>query len=149
MGNRAAIAIRKTKGSPAIYLHWNGGPESVLAFIHAAKELGVRSPAYDPDYCLGRLGQIIGNFFGGSNSFGFGRVGYVDDSDNGTYFLGGDFAIQSRTAGGAKTVDELTAEEHARYEGIKTSIIKNQAAAFDDSRYAEEIVITRVPRSSP
>lgn len=84
MGNRAAIAIRKTKGSPAIYLHWNGGPESVLAFLHAAKELEVRSPANDEDYCLGRLGQIIGNFFGGTTSLGFGRVGYVDDSDNGT-----------------------------------------------------------------
>lgn len=146
MGNRAAIAIRKTKGSPAIYLHWNGGPESVLAFLHAAKELEVRSPANDEDYCLGRLGQIIGNFFGGTTSLGFGRVGYVDDSDNGTYFIGGDFEIVDRTWSGAKTVEELDQGDREKYESIKAGIIRNQAAAFDDSEYRKEIVITRQER---
>lgn len=146
MGNRAAIAIRKTRGSPAIYLHWNGGPESVLAFLHAAKELGVRSPGYNENYCLGRLGQIVGNFFGGTTSLGFGRVGHLDDSDNGTYFIGGDFEIVERTHKGAKTVDELDDGERKKYEEIKASIIENQSPAFDDSKYQDKIVITRVPR---
>lgn len=145
MGNRAAIAVCKTKGSPAIYLHWDGEPESVLAFLHAAKELGVRRPDQDPDYCLGRLGQIIGNFFGGTISLGFGRVGHVDDSDNGTYFIGGDFEIVDRTHPGAKTVDELT--NIKKYRELKASIIEQQGAAFDDTRYQDKIVITRVPRS--
>ena len=149
MGNRAAIAIRKTKGSPAIYLHWNGGPESVLAFLHAAKALKVRSPESDPDYCLGRLAQIIGNFFGGTTSMGIGRVGHVDDSDNGTYFIGGDFEIKSRTQGEVKTVDGLNKEEKDRYVAMRDQIIEFQTAAFDDSDYMADVVITRVRRSRP
>lgn len=146
MGNRAAIAIRKAKTAPALYLHWNGGPESVLAFLHAARELDVRSPGSDPGYCLARLGQIIGNFFGGTTSLGFGQVGYVDDSDNGTYFIGGDFEIVSRTYDGPTTVDELSATDRAKYEGMKAEIIKNQGPAFDDSECRKDIVITRVER---
>lgn len=146
MGNRATIAVHQTKGSPAIYLHWNGGPESVLAFLHAAKELGVRSPASDPEYCLSRLGQIIGNFFGGTTSFGFGQVGLLDDSDNGTYFIGGDFAIIKRTHQGAKTVEELNEGDREKYMNIKALIIRCQRAAFDDTEYEKDIVISRVAK---
>ncbi len=35
MGNRATIIFTdgKKSFSPAVYLHWNGGPESVYAFL--------------------------------------------------------------------------------------------------------------------
>ena len=39
MGNRAVLEFKDGTG---IYLHWNGGPESVLAFLDAAKE-GVKA----------------------------------------------------------------------------------------------------------
>jgi len=42
MGNRAVITAGTTPASPCIYLHWNGGYASVLAFLKAAKDLGIR-----------------------------------------------------------------------------------------------------------
>ena len=148
MGNRAVIATSTDKTAPAIYLHWNGGPESVLAFLHAAKALGVRSPGDDPSYFNARMCQIIGNFFGGSLSLGLGPRNQLDDSnsDNGTYIVGGDFEIVGRTYPGPKHVDHLSPAEHEKYVGIRDSIIENQRAAFYDGDWNTDIVITRVAR---
>jgi len=89
MGNRAVITMAKkpTENSVGIYLHWNGGPESVLAFAEAAKHFGVRF--HDETYGMARLSQIIGNFFGGTLSVGVGTLRQLDchNYDNGTYRL--------------------------------------------------------------
>jgi len=92
MGNRAVIAFQEENwrtvqpDSLGIYLHWNGGPESVTAFLDAAKELGVRS---ENEYGAARLCQIIGNWFGGTLSIGIGtcRTMDTDNGDNGTYVV--------------------------------------------------------------
>lgn len=39
MGNRAVISFDENDNATGVYLHWNGGPESVLAFLAAAKVL--------------------------------------------------------------------------------------------------------------
>jgi len=82
MGNRAVLTFDNpvTEDSVGIYLHWNGGAESVIAFIEAAGKLGVNMD--DPDYRLARLVQIIGNFFGGSVSIGVDTLKHLD-TDNG------------------------------------------------------------------
>ena len=85
MGNRAVIQFGRSKKSPAIYLHWNGGVESVQAFLDVAKDLGCR-----PDnYGVARLAQIIGNWFGGTLSLGVGIADKLDrdNMDNGTYIV--------------------------------------------------------------
>lgn len=91
MGNRAVITLDKNinSNSVGIYLHWNGGVESVIAFGEAARLLGVRSPDSDPSYALARLVQIIGNFFGGTTSVGVAKLHELDcnNGDNGTFFL--------------------------------------------------------------
>jgi len=92
MGNRAVIAFQEENWSVVqpdslgIYLHWNGGPESVIAFLDAAKELGVRR---ENEYGAARLCQIIGNWFGGNLSLGIGqcRTMDTDNGDNGTYVV--------------------------------------------------------------
>ena len=92
MGNRAVIAFQDETcrtvqpDSLGIYLHWNGGPESVTAFLDAAKELGVRR---EDEYGAARLCQIIGNWFGGTLSVGVGpcRGLDIDNGDNGTYVV--------------------------------------------------------------
>lgn len=67
MGNRAVI---KGKGNDlGVYVHWNGGYNSVYAFTQYCKLKGYRSPEVD-DYGIARLCQVIGNFFGGSTSVG-------------------------------------------------------------------------------
>lgn len=96
MGNRAVITTAPFRlDQIGIYLHWNGGPESVIGFLQAAKRLGMRSPAGDPSYALARLTQIIANFFGGSDSIAIGLVKDLDfdNGDNGTYLIGGDWQI--------------------------------------------------------
>ena len=94
MGNRAVIAFKCQKGyiiskemSPAIYLHWNGGRDSVEAFLEAGKKLGVRGK--DPTYCIARLTQIIGNWLGGGLGVGAGCYGNLDgdNGDNGVYWI--------------------------------------------------------------
>jgi hypothetical protein len=68
MGNRAIIAF---EGEPtAIYLHWNGGPESVYAFLDYAEQHAGMQRGWDDGYTVARLVQIIGNFFGGCHSLG-------------------------------------------------------------------------------
>jgi len=92
MGNRAVIAFQEenwttiASDTVGIYLHWNGGPDSVHAFLDAAKELGVRR---EDDYGAARLCQIIGNWFGGTLSVGIGlcRTMDTDNGDNGTYVV--------------------------------------------------------------
>lgn len=86
MGNRAVIAFGKSKTALGIYLHWNGGHESVKAFLDAAKRL----KAVGDEHCgPARLIQIIGNFYGGTNSLGIGPVGTLDNAnqDNGTFYV--------------------------------------------------------------
>ena len=91
MGNRAVIAFQREEltflasDTVGIYLHWNGGSESVEAFLTAAKELGVRPD----DYGVARLCQIIGNWFGGTLSIGIGKCRTLDtdNGDNGTYVV--------------------------------------------------------------
>lgn len=144
MGNRAVITCSKEKPAVGLYLHWNGGPESVLAFLHAAKAFDVRSPACDEAYFLARLAQIIGNFFGGTLSVGLGLVGRLDDFDNGTYVVGGDFEILHRTQAGPKTITELDGKALEKYEHIKASILSRQGPAFDDSDYRTYVQTLRV-----
>ena len=98
MGNRAVITTAPyAETNVGIYLHWNGGRESVEAFLDAAKALGMRSPGGDPYYAMARLVQIIGNYFGGSTSLGIGLCSELDgESDNGTYVIGDDWQIVDR-----------------------------------------------------
>ena len=68
MGNRAIIKGVGT--NIGVYVHWNGGYDSVLAFTQYCKLKGFRSPESDPAYGTARLAQTIGNYFGGGLSVG-------------------------------------------------------------------------------
>lgn len=96
MGNRAVISDKEKE--VGIYLHWNGGPESICAFLTYAKLAGVRNVEMDPDYFYARLTQIIGNFFGGVLSLGIGRYEHLDkdNGDNGVYFVDENFNVVLR-----------------------------------------------------
>lgn len=91
MGNRAVITWSKdldvaTSKDLGIYLHWNGGRDSVEAFLEYCKLKGYRSPDTDC-YGFARLCQVIGNFFGGSTSVGIEKCCKLDcdNWDNGVY----------------------------------------------------------------
>lgn len=87
MGNRAYITFEESKVS--LYVHWNGGPESVVSFVDYMNEAGVRTG--DPSYGCARLAQIVGNYFGGILSVGIeARTGgwqSLAGEDNGAYLV--------------------------------------------------------------
>jgi hypothetical protein len=101
MGNRATVIFTdgKKRFSPAVYLHWNGGPESAYAFL---EELDRRRQRADQDYECARFIQLIGEFFdqdrisstslgivNGPNSDNVCDLGKVrtDHGDNGFYLV--------------------------------------------------------------
>lgn len=90
MGNRAVITTRENwrNCGVGIYLHWNGGRDSVEAFLKYCDLKGYRSPDQD---CYGwaRLCQVIGNFFGGGLSVGIDTLWHLDrdNGDNGVYII--------------------------------------------------------------
>ena len=66
MGNRAII---KPEGKDiGVYLHWNGGVDSVTAFLKYCELRDFRG--FDDSYGLARFCQVVGNFFGGGLSIG-------------------------------------------------------------------------------
>ena len=92
MGNRAIIQTRESYENEGIgvYLHWNGGYDSVSAFLKYCELKGYRAPDKD-SYGWARFCQVVGNFFGGGLSLGIDN--FSKDSgewqDNGTYIIEG------------------------------------------------------------
>ena len=77
-----------------IYLHWNGGRDSVEGFLQVAKDYGLRSCSYG----VARLSQIISNYMGGTLSVGVDIIKHLDcdNCDNGTYWVDSGFNIVGR-----------------------------------------------------
>lgn len=91
MGNRAVVTVKgagnKTTG---IYVHWNGGVNSIEAFCTYCDMKGFRSPDTD-NYGFAYLATVIGNYFGDGLSLGVDRLECLDtdNGDNGVYYLKG------------------------------------------------------------
>lgn len=95
MGNRAVITASKAlnvagSNDIGVYLHWNGGRDSVTAFLTYCKLKGYRTPDRDK-YGWARLCQVIGNFFGGDTGIGIDKCCCLDcnNYDNGVYIIKG------------------------------------------------------------
>lgn len=88
MGNRAVLTFGTKENyldNVGIYLHWNGGPKSVQAFLTYCKFKNYPTD----DYGIARLAQVIGNYFGGNSSIGIDICQKLDCNnwDNGVYFI--------------------------------------------------------------
>ena len=141
MGNRAVIAFQEENwravqpDSLGIYLHWNGGPESVTAFLDAAEKLGVRR---EDEYGAARLCQIIGNWFGGTLSIGIGtcRTMDTDNGDNGTYVVD----LKNHGWEIAKTFHvvqaRLVAGQSERHDGILAEVLEVNRPIFQPEKVA-------------
>ena len=94
MGNRAVVL---PKGSTTgVYLHWNGGPDSVGAFLEYCKLRGFRDFGGEnrDGYGMARFVQVVANFFGGSLSIGIEEncketEEWAEGLDNGIYVVDG------------------------------------------------------------
>ncbi len=90
MGNRAII--KPIDSTNSIYLHWNGGRDSIEAFLKYCELKGYRGLGQDTSYGLARLTQVISNFFGGTTSIGICNCDGTENSspgDNGIYIVEG------------------------------------------------------------
>lgn len=112
MGNRAVI-INEECGI-GVYLHWNGGPDSVYAFLDYAKAHDRKG---DAEYGMARLVQFIGNFFGGNSSVGVFPAKIGEDyaatygTDNGAYYVNDHLEVIRRTCGEEMTAEQIIQEE--------------------------------------
>ena len=90
MGNNALIKA-KDNTNKAVYLHWNGGRDSVEAFLKYCELKRFRG--FDDDYGIARFCQVVGNFFGvGGLSLGIMDISEGEDGgymDNGLYIVNG------------------------------------------------------------
>jgi len=90
MGNRAVITTNKNLEETGLYLHWNGGRDSVEAFLAYCDLKRYRTPDED---CYGwsYLACVICNTFGDGLSCGVDNCANLDcdNYDNGVYIVKG------------------------------------------------------------
>ena len=92
MGNRAVIQM--VGEQVVIYVHNNGGLDTIQPLLDVAKEYGLRGD----DYGMARLTQMLGNLFGGILNIGIDKLENLDKNnyDNGTYVISRNFNIVER-----------------------------------------------------
>lgn len=134
MGNRAVITASKTRTKGiGIYLHWNGGEESVQAFLDVAKARGFRDPSSDESYGLARLCGLIHEFFGvdQDTSLGIGTLEQLDcdNYDNGVYVIGKDWQVVDRWGKGSRTFNIDQARAGEQYAGIVEQLTLKEKTA--------------------
>lgn len=90
MGNCAVVTTPERRAG--LYLHWNGGRDTVEPLLRYCELQGYRPPSQD-EYGWARMCQVMGNFFGGgSTSLGVGPYTtdrQMDPGDNGIYVIDG------------------------------------------------------------
>ena len=98
-----------------VYLHWNGGLDSVRAFCHACKLLGYRGGASD-DYGVARFVQTACNFFGEDRlCVGVDTLEHLDTNnfDNGVYVVNDDWTVIGREFHSGAEQEEYDSAEFA------------------------------------
>mgnify|MGYP003633632248 FL=1 len=134
MGNRAVITI-KEKNTPkedwqSLYLHWNGGRDTVEPLLHVAKLYGIRCQD-DSNYAIARLSQLIGNTLGGTLSLGVGTYKQLDTDnfDNGVYVVE-DWQIIDREFNPSNEQSEYNFDEMVKeIRSVNDSIFKYEEQA--------------------
>jgi hypothetical protein len=122
MGNRAVITTEEEK--IGVYLHWNGGRDSVEGFLAVCEQMGYRAPDTD---CYGwaRLCQVCCNYFSGRLSVGIDRLECLDcdNGDNGMYIIKGWKIV------GRKYFDGRTEQSEYNLKEMIDGIIEKQPTA--------------------
>lgn len=98
MGNRAVITRNTNPTAPCIYLHWNGGRDSVEGFLMAAKAAGFKNDtAKDWDAFANYLAAYFFECQVGMTIYRepYGRAD-TTNSDNGTYLVNAQWDIVQR-----------------------------------------------------
>ncbi len=91
--NCFGVSLPELKINPeqiGVYLHWNGGRDSIEAFLKYCELQGYRAPS-DDCYGWANLCKVIGNYFGDGLSLGIDVAKHLDcdNYDNGVYIIDG------------------------------------------------------------
>lgn len=149
MGNRAVITTRENfeNNGIGIYLHWNGGRDSVEAFLKYCEIRGYRAPNED-NYGWARLTQVIANFFGSNGlSVGIDTVNHLDcdNGDNGVYFIEGwkivgrKYAYEEQDT--YELIDMLKAIDEAQPEPIGADYFDGEDVAVSELAIGDTVYV--------
>lgn len=149
MGNRAVITTKENfeNNGIGIYLHWNGGRDSVEPFLEYCKIRGYRSPETD-NYGWASLVRVISNFFGGDGlSIGVDTVNNLDcdNGDNGVYFIedwqivGRKYAYAEQT--GHDRIEMLKAIDEAQPNAIGADYFDGEEVAIDALKIGDTVYV--------
>lgn len=118
MGNRAVITTKQK--DLGVYLHWNGGRDSVEPVLTYCRIKGYRNPNKDI-YGWARLCQVLGNCLGGGLSLGINTYGKLDvnNGDNGVYIIDENWNIAGR--------EFFKRQEQQEYDFLETLIEINSS----------------------
>ena len=144
MGNRAVVffesadtGLDKYDRYAGVYLHWNGSPGSVYAFLEYMKEVNVRFG--DEPYARACFVQIVRNFFGGTLSVGVECYTLKEacniGSDNGVYVVrwnSPDYEVDRYNYGMEKFTADAVQMERSRVN--ESQYWKRMPSIFDDLR---------------
>ena len=88
MSNCCVITTNEKK--IGVYMHWNGGYDTIHPVLEYCKRKGYRGLDED-NYGFARLCQVLGNLIGGTLSVGVGPYDELDtdNGDNGVYVVKG------------------------------------------------------------
>ena len=92
MGNRAVVTTKSATGfcesEMGVYLHWNGGRDSITAFLKYCELQGFKSPEVDSTSWV-KFQQVILNFNEGLSTVkvDFCKNLDCDNGDNGVYLI--------------------------------------------------------------
>lgn len=110
MGNRA-ILKPVDRDDIGVYLHWNGGRDSIEAFL---KYCEIKNfSGFDDEFGMASFVKIVSNFFRTSDNVGIITCPFNWDTDNGIYVIKG-FQIVDRI--------EYTGEEQNEYDLLEMLI---------------------------
>lgn len=132
MGNRACVQfVESPKEKPfhEIYLHWNGGPESVLAFLETMINRGWTRM----DYASARFTSVAIEFMDLDGDCSGLSVGILPadcgaaEYDNGTYIVSSLVPLAVTRNGKKINRDNLKGRDLEKYLGIETALIESRA----------------------
>lgn len=158
MGNRAHIIFHEDSTiSPAVYLHWNGGPESVYRFLDEMDRRDIRA---DGEYDAAQMVALINDYMSSDYHSGL-SLGIVngpkhitltalqpyDHGDNGVYVVTrGNARGNARRVRRFKTVYHLTTDPHhepaRKFDRVwreltPDEVEQERAAAYANTKYAD------------
>jgi len=131
MGNRAVLVWKDKDGhyddsSMGVYLHWNGGRDSIEAFLAYCEMKDLKSPSENVSIGIRNFVDVVAGFFGSNQSIYIDKMSDLDQDnwDNGVYVCDG-WKIVDR-----KYFDGEEQDEHD-FKEMLHAINSRQAEPFD------------------